>query len=157
MNAIKRIFTPDWESYNGIRPINIYLMRLVYLLMATFLAFDVWSYIITNDQAWEPSDAMDWSVWAAFSTLALIGIFRPIELIPILLLEVIYKSVWLILVALPLFRTNGLSVESTDGMIFPFALVVLPIIAIPWGYVLSTYILLKKPENCTKQKIKSST
>ena len=42
--------------------------------MAPFLAMDVWSSIITYDQRRDPSDAMDWSVWAAFALLAAIGI-----------------------------------------------------------------------------------
>jgi hypothetical protein len=137
---LKRIFSPDNERYDGIRPINIYAMRFIYLLMATLLAKDVWSYIIAYDQAWNPGEAMDWSVWAAFTIFALIGIFKTVEMVPVLLLEIVYKSIWLILVALPLYRSGDLSSESTDGMLFPFALVILPIVAMPWGYVMNTYI-----------------
>ena len=143
MNPIKRIFKSDHEHYDGIRPINIYAMRFIYILMATFLALDVWTHIITYDQSWDPSDAMDWSVWAAFTVFAFVGIFRTVQMIPILLLEIVYKSIWLILVAYPLYQAENLSSESTDGMIFPFALVLLPIIAVPWGYVLKTYIIKK--------------
>ena len=143
MNSIIRIFKSDHEHYDGIRPINIYAMRFIYLLMATFLALDVWTHIITYDQSWDPSDAMDWSVWAAFTVFAFVGIFRTVQMIPILLLEIVYKSIWLILVAYPLYQAENLSSESTDGMIFPFSLVILPIIAVPWGYVLKTYIIKK--------------
>jgi hypothetical protein len=145
MNKIKRIFTPDNEHYDGIRPINIYAMRFIYILMATFLATDVWTHIITYDQSWNPSDAMNWSVWAAFTVFAIVGILQTVKMIPILLLEIVYKSIWLILVALPLLQAENLSNESTDGMIFPFAFVILPIIAVPWGYVLKTYLIIKKP------------
>lgn len=92
MHPIKRIFRSDLERYDGIRPINIYAMRFIYILMATFLALDVWTHIITYDQRWDPSDAMDWSVWAAFTVFAFFGIFRTVQMIPILLLEIVYKS-----------------------------------------------------------------
>ena len=54
MNRIKYVFSPESEKYDGIRPINIYAMRFIYVLMASFLAFDVWSYIISYDQVWDP-------------------------------------------------------------------------------------------------------
>lgn len=62
-------------------------------------------------------------------------------MIPILLLEIVYKSIWLILVAFPLILEGDLSNETTDGMIFPFALVILPLVSVPWGYVIRKYIL----------------
>ncbi len=144
MNLAKRIFTPDIDKYDGIRPINIYAMRFIYMLMASLLAIDVWSYIFTYDQAWEPGDAMNWSVWAAFTIFALVGIFKTVKMIPVLLLEIAYKTIWLILVALPLYESGDLSNASTDGMLFPFAFVILPILAVPWGYVFKTYIYTQK-------------
>ena len=114
MNLVKRIFTPDNNKYDGIRPINIYAMRFIYLLMASLLAIDVWSYIFTYNQAWEPGEAMNWSVWAAFTIFALIGISKTVAMIPVLLLEIAYKTIWLLLVAFPLYRSGNLSNASTD-------------------------------------------
>ena len=138
---IKKIFEPNQEKYDGIRPINIYGMRFIYVLMSTLLAFQVWSHIFTYDQQWEPSDAMDWSVWAAFTIFAFIGVFRTVKMIPILLLEITYKCIWLILVALPLHLEGNLSDATTNGMIFPFLFVILPIVFVPWGYVINKYIV----------------
>ena len=144
MTSIKGLFQSDCDRFDGIRPINIYGMRLVYLLMATLLAFDVWRYILTNQQQWNPGDAMNWSVWAAFTLFAAIGMFRTVEMIPILLLEITYKTIWLILVALPLLLHGDLTEDTTDGMIAPFAMVILPIAVIPWGYVLRKYLAIGK-------------
>jgi hypothetical protein len=144
MNLVKRIFTPDKNKYGGIRPINIYAMRFIYLLMASLLAIDVWTYIFTYNQAWEPGEAMNWSVWAAFTIFALIGISKTVAMIPVLLLEIAYKTIWLLLVAFPLYRSGNLSNASTDDMLFPFAFVILPIVAMPWGYVFRTYIYSKE-------------
>lgn len=144
MNTIKRLFTPNTIKYDGIRPINIYFMRAIYGLMFFLLGFDVWSYILKYDGVWEVSDAMDWSVWAAFSLIALIGMFKTVKMIPVLLLEILYKVIWLVLVALPLFMENNLSDATTDGMLFPFLLVILPILAVPWGYVIKNYVLFSK-------------
>tara|TARA_B100001175_G_C18937529_1_gene369824 strand:+ start:273 stop:461 length:189 start_codon:yes stop_codon:yes gene_type:complete len=59
-------------------------------------------------------------------------------------LEIVYKTIWLILVALPLYQEGDLSLDTTDGMMFSFFLVILPIIFVPWSYVVKKYI---KPFN----------
>tara|TARA_B110000444_G_C18469603_1_gene424068 strand:+ start:98 stop:550 length:453 start_codon:yes stop_codon:yes gene_type:complete len=140
MSDLKRIFRPEYNQYDGIRPINIYAMRLIFLLMAVFLGYDVWGYIIAYQGMWFPTEAMDWSVWAAFSLIAILGIFRTVEMIPVLLVEIAYKLIWLVLVALPLWRDGNLTSTTSDGMFLPFALVVLPMVAVPWGYVFNRYI-----------------
>ncbi len=140
MSKIKYLLTGNKARYQGVKPINIYAMRSVYLLMVIFLGSDVWAHIFSYSEPWAPSDAMDWSVWAAFSLFALLGLFKTVEMIPILLLEVVYKLIWLVLVAVPLWKVGDLNGATTDGMIFPFALVCLPILAMPWGYVFKRYI-----------------
>ena len=80
---------------------------------------------------------MDWSVWAAFS---LVAILRTVEMIPVLLVQIAYKLIWLVLVALPLWQDGNLNSTTSDGMFLPFSLVVLPIAAVPWGYVFNRYI-----------------
>lgn len=140
MNAITYLFSSNNQKYAGIRPFNIYAMKAIYLLMATFLAYDCWTYILTHDGTWDPSEAMNWSVWTAFSLMAVLGFLKPVQMIPILILEILYKTLWLSMVAVPLMQSGTLSNDATDGMLLPFALVLLPIIAIPWGYVVKTYI-----------------
>ena len=39
----KAILKPDYERYEGVRPINIYLLRLLFLLIVVFVAGDLWS------------------------------------------------------------------------------------------------------------------
>ena len=138
---IKSLFERDHLRYEGVRRINVYLMRLLYLLMATLLAMDVWSYVFAHQGPWEPQDAMAWSVWAGFSTLAILGIFHPVKMIPILLLEIFYKSLWLLLVAYPLWRAGTLAGSRAEGETYVFLPVVIVILIIPWGYVFRTYVV----------------
>ena len=56
---IKSIFERDHVRYDGVRRINVYLMRVLYFLMAVFLAMDVWTYILGHKGPWEPQDAID--------------------------------------------------------------------------------------------------
>lgn len=138
---IKTLFERDFERHDGVRRINVYLMRVLYFLMATLLAQDVWSYVFSHQGAWDPNRAMAWSVWAAFSTLAILGVFRPVKMIPILLLEVFYKCMWLLLVAYPLWRTGKLAGSPAEGETYVFLPIVIVILIIPWGYVFKTYVI----------------
>ena len=138
---VKSVFLPNYASYGGIRPINIYLMRLLYLLMVVFVGQDAWGYIIQHQGDWNPDDAMIWSVWAAFATLAVLGLFRTVQMIPILLLEIFYKVLWLAIVAYPLWQSGELQGSPAEGMTYAFVWVLLPIVSVPWGFVFRHYIL----------------
>jgi hypothetical protein len=70
-------------QYEGVRLINIYLLRLIFILMFFVLGKDTWTHILTHRGSWEPDDAMAWCVWAAFATLAGLGILRPLKMLPI--------------------------------------------------------------------------
>jgi hypothetical protein len=135
-SSIKSLFQPDHDHYDGVRPINIYLMRLLYLLMIVFVGKDSWTYILTHHGAWDPKEAMVWSVWAAFATLAVLGFFRPVKMLPILFLEIFYKTLWLILVAYPLWKAGTLVASAAAGMT----------VVVPWGYVYKTYVINAKKQ-----------
>jgi hypothetical protein len=138
---IKALFTGDGARYDGIPPINIYLMRLIYGLMLVFLGKDSWTTLLTHQGDWAPFDALAWSVWAAFASFGLLGILHPVRMLPILLLEIFYKIIWLVVVAYPLWAHDRLAGSPAEGMTFAFAWVVLPIVAVPWPYVVRTFLL----------------
>ena len=108
--------------------------------MAVFLGYDVWAYIVAYQGLWFPTEAMDGSVWAAFSLIAVLGLFRTVEMIPVLLVEIACKLIWWVLVALPLWQDGNLNSTPSDGMFTPFTPVVQPIVAVPWGCVFNRYI-----------------
>jgi hypothetical protein len=137
--SCKAIFQPA-AKYEGVRRINIYLLRLVFLLMFFVLGRTTWTHVLTHQGAWNPADAVEWCVWTAFATLAGLGILRPLKMLPILLLEIFYKVLWLIVVAYPLWARDALAGSPAEGTTSAFLWVILPIVAVPWGYVFVTYI-----------------
>src|SRR5271155_3486436 len=108
------------------------------------LGKDTWTHNLAHKGSWEPRDAMVWCVWTAFATLAALGIVRPLKMLPILLLEIFYKVLWLIIVAYPLWSAGTLVGSSAQGTTSAFLWVLLPIVAVPWGYVFSSYIYRPK-------------
>ena len=57
------------------------------------------------------------------------------KMLPILLLEIFYKVLWLIIVAYPLWSTGNLAGSAAQGITASFLWVILPIVVVPWGYV----------------------
>jgi hypothetical protein len=57
-------------------------------------------------------------------------------MLPLLLLQLLYKFIWLIAVYLPL-RSAGQSTDLTKVMVIG---AVVDLIVIPWPYVLTTYV-----------------
>jgi hypothetical protein len=134
------------DKYDGVRPINIFLLRLLFILMFFVLGKDTWTHVLTHQGSWDPTDAVVWTVWTAFATLAVLGIFRPLKMLPIVLLEIFYKVMWLVMVAYPLWSRGTLAGSKAEDFTAPFLWVILPIVAVPWGYVFVSYVYQPKKQ-----------
>ena len=123
--------------------LRLYLMRATYLLIFVGLGFTIWPGIIHHAKAVDLSDSVVSSLLAAVSVLAAFGIRYPLKMLPLLLFELIWKSIWLIAFALPLWSAHQIDAETGETFnACLMGIVILPI-AIPWPYVLTTYV--KKP------------
>jgi hypothetical protein len=149
--TIRRILGPDFERYDGVYRINIYLLRALFVLMFLFLGKDSWTHVLNHEGPWDPDQAVAWCVWASFSLLALIGIFRPLKMLPLVMLEIVYKVLWLIVVAYPLWSSNELADSPrAEHLTFVFLLVLLPIVAMPWKYAFDHYIRGRSEQGLTE-------
>jgi len=122
---------------------RLLVMRAAYLLMFVGLAFMAWPAILEPGRALTPMHGVVFSFWAALSALMGLGIRYPLQMLPILMLQLLYKLIWLFAVALPLLSSGPMDVtqaEFTRAMLMGIAA---DLVAIPWGYVLANY--LKKP------------
>jgi len=88
MFSIKRIFQPDYEHYEGVRPINIYLLRLLFLLVVVFVATDSWSSILKHEGQWDHVKAAAVCMWAAYSVLSIFALINPLKWLPIVMFEI---------------------------------------------------------------------
>ncbi len=122
---------------------RLYLLRATYLLLVVGLAFMVWPGVINHTKAWPLMQSVVSCLLAGVSVLAALGIRYPLKMLPVLLFELVWKSIWLIAVALPLWRADQLdprTMETVKDCLW--GIVILPIV-IPWPYIWANY--LKKP------------
>jgi len=139
------IFKRDYANYNGVARINIYLLRLLFSLMFVFLSYESLTYIFLKHKGeWNITHAAAWCMWAGYSVISFIGIIRPLKMLSIVLFEIVYKVLWLMVVAYPLWIKNELAGSPAGEMANVFIWVVLPIVAMPWRYFFRTHILGKQ-------------
>jgi hypothetical protein len=116
--------------------LRLYLMRLLYLLNFLFLGFEVWPTLLHHPGPWDPVKGVALSFWAALSALCVLGIRYPLKMVPVLLMQFLYKLIWLVAVALPAWpalRSAGLTGSMEGGIIAD-------LVVIPWVYVWVTFV-----------------
>ena len=116
--------------------IRLYVMRALYLLNFALLGSDVWPAVIRHDELWDPLPGVAYSFWAALSALSAVGIRYPLAMLPVLLLQLFYKIVWLAAVGLP-----SQAAGHPHEMTIVFAVgAALDLVVIPWPYFVAHYI-----------------
>lgn len=87
-----------------------------------------------------PMRGVGLAFWGALALLMALGIRYPLKLLPVILLQLTYKLIWLAAVALPAWRAGQLDatmLEFVNGMAIG---AVLDVIAIPWGYAFAQFV-----------------
>jgi hypothetical protein len=121
----------------------LYVLRLFYGLSVVGGAFTFWPVLLDPARPLGPMDGVAFSFWAVLMALMGLGLRYPLQMLPLVLLQLFYKTVWLLAVALPL-RAAGRWDSGVAEMTTTFvAVVVIDTLVIPWGYVLANYV--KKP------------
>ena len=75
------------------------------------------------------------SVYLAFGLLSLLGLRNPLKFVPILLLQLTYKIVWLLAVALPLLIKGQFPASEISTVVIFIIVVAGDLIAIPFRYI----------------------
>lgn len=120
--------------------LRLYAMRATYLLIVVGLGFEIWPGLIHHEKAWSLWRGVGTSLLAGVSVLAVLGIRYPLQMLPVLLFELVWKSIWLIAIALPLWSANQLDADTWETIYACLMGIVLTPIVIPWPYVLASYV-----------------
>ena len=114
------------------------LMRGGYLLMAIGLLIVKWP-LLPQAASLPAIDGAVVCILTAVSLLAFLGVRYPIGMLPILMFEVLWKVLWLALVAVPHLLANDLD-GATESLLYSMLFVV-PVIAVtPWDFVWKRFV-----------------
>ena len=121
---------------------RLYLLRATYLLIAIGQGAIQWPSIFHHVAPWSMMHGVAVCLLATVTILAAMGIRYPLQMLPVLFFELIWKALWLGVVAWPLWSAGRLDGDNAEtaaaclmGIIVPFV--------IPWAYVYANYV--KKP------------
>ena len=122
---------------------RLYLLRALYLLIVVGLGIVRWPEVINQfiqqENSWELMDGVVACMLTAFSVLSILGLRYPLQMLPLLLWELVWKSIWLIIVALPLWSAGQMD-ESTWATAYACLMVVIVPFVIPWRFVFTHYV-----------------
>lgn len=139
MHALARVFASDPQRHEGVHPVQVWGLRLFYLLMLVFVAPTAWRGLLAHDGPWDPMRAVVIAVWATYPSLALFGLLRPLRWLPLMFFTIGYKAIWLAFVAAPLWQSGALWGTPTGEIAASFLALPLLVAVVPWGYAWRTY------------------
>ncbi len=130
---------------NELSKYRIYALRAMYLLVVIGLSLSVWPDVFTAEKPFaslSSAQTVQTCMLGAFWLLCAFGVRYPLQLLPILLWELVWKTIWLVTVPLPLYL-NGNFDDKLMPNVIAIGMVVLVYLVLPWSYIWQHYV--KKP------------
>ena len=117
---------------------RLYTLRVCYLILAAGLGTYIWPSVIHHTPQLALSRGIQLSLLAGLGATAVLGLRYPVKMIPILLFELLWKAIYLIAFALPLWRAQQIT-PAAAADISAVLMVVIFLPLIPWVYVWREY------------------
>ena len=95
--------------------------------------------LIYRGKPWDLIYGIAFSLYAAYALLMLLGVRFPVRMLPLLLLQISYKLIWLIAVGYTLWSSGHLNPDAIGTVKFFASIIVLDLVVIPCPYVFEKY------------------
>jgi hypothetical protein len=118
---------------------RLYTLRASYLLIAVGLGVYVWPAVLHHTNELAVRDGVRIALLAGLGATAALGLRYPVQMLPLLLFELIWKAIYLFAFALPLWSTHQMTAAAAED-IKACLMVVIFLPLIPWRYVLAHYV-----------------
>ena len=139
------VFAPPMVANGADREVSLmrlYILRAMYLL----LVFGLGAMIVPPLISHEPmARGVIPSLLGALWLLSFLGLRYPLQMLPLLLFEFAWKTIWFLDFGLPQWLSGQRPPTFADDFTAILAGVILMPIVIPWGYVWRHYV--KAPGN----------
>ncbi len=119
---------------------RIHMLRLGYLLIAVVMGFVVWQHILFEMGSWPGPRVIARSMLAALALMCVLGLRYPLQMLPLMLFEMLWKTVAILLVILPAWLDHRMTPELQ--VLFNECIgIVVTYVVMPWRYVWARYFL----------------
>jgi hypothetical protein len=117
---------------------RLYMLRATYALLA-LAEGSIQLRSFFQHPHWSLAQGGSHSFLLALALLAAVGVRYPLQMLPMLIYELLWKFIWLAGIALPLWLADQIDAETRQAF-FEIAPVVVLIPIIPWRYVFRNYV-----------------
>jgi hypothetical protein len=116
-------------------------LRGTYLLIALGMGLLIWPLILRHSLGVEHMMGVVRSMLGALTLLcALFGLRYPLKMLPLLLFELAWKTIWVLSFGLPLWSAGKLDPGTAESLRDCLVGAMLVLLVIPWGYVRAHYL-----------------
>jgi len=119
---------------------RLYTLRVAYFVMAAGLGVYIWPLVIRHTNELAITKGAQLALLAGLGATAALGLRYPVKMVPILLFEMVWKAIYLIAFALPLWSAHQIN-EAVAEDIKAVLMVVIFIPLIPWRYLFAQYVM----------------
>lgn len=133
----------DLSSSHTIREVSLfqlYTLRIAYLIMAGGLGVFIWPSVIRHTNEFAIAQGAQVAMLAGLGAVAALGLRYPVQMLPVLLFEVVWKAIYLIAFAYPVWSAHQVTAAMKED-IKAVSMVVILLPLIPWGHVFRQYIV----------------
>lgn len=127
-------------AMSEVSTLRLCLLRGMYLLVAVGLGLTLWPSIISSVGKVADPHSVVRALLGGLSLMCLMGLRHPLRMLPLLLFELAWKTAWVVLTALPLWRAGTLDSYGQETLFACLVGVVLVPLVVPWGYVWRHYV-----------------
>ena len=125
--------TPESE----VSLVRLYVLRATYLLLVVGLGAMIVPVLLSHDPM---ARGVIPSLLGAVWVLAFVGLRYPLQMLPLLMFEFVWKTIWLIAFGLPQWSSGQLPPTFAEDFVNILSGVILMPLVIPWGYVYRHYV-----------------
>ena len=145
MNSVAESSIPSDEATSRaalceVSLFRLYTLRAAYLVMAGGLGVSVWPAVIHHTNEFGAAHGVQVALLAGLGATAALGLRYPVQMLPVLLFEMVWKAIYLTAFALPLWSAHQITAAVAED-IKAVLMVVIFIPLIPWRYVFANYAL----------------
>lgn len=123
----------------AISTFRLYLLRAGYMVLVVGLGMQMWPQIVGQVYSMRVDSGLVTCMLWALSVLSILGLRYPLQMLPLLLFEITWKTAWLLTVALPHWLRAQWN-QDLASTTFAVSLVVIFLPLIPWAYVFDHYV-----------------
>lgn len=119
------------------------LLRAFYLLISVGLTVSFGPSMLQHSDLWAQRKGETAALVSGLAIVSLLGLRYPLQMLPLLVFELVWKTVWLVAIAWPLWLNGAVTPAVQHTAEACLMGVVLTPLVLPWRYLVQHYV--RKP------------